>query len=140
MTVSQFTANCRGVTFSAKSQSALVARSLKDGVPVLPPTKTIAIGFPILLHWHRLIELNYRQWSQSPLYYHYTKPAWQGRRDSNTCGRFLHRSQSPAPSTARRLPYINLERIAGIEPALSAWQAEVLPLNYIRILGSQHHK
>ena len=39
MTVSQFTANCRGVAISAKSQSALVTRSLKDGVPVLPPTK-----------------------------------------------------------------------------------------------------
>lgn len=25
-----------------------------------------------------------------------------------------------------------LERITGIEPALSAWEAEVLPLNYIR--------
>lgn len=26
-----------------------------------------------------------------------------------------------------------MERITGIEPALSAWEAEVLPLNYIRI-------
>ena len=25
-----------------------------------------------------------------------------------------------------------LERMTGIEPALSAWEAEVLPLNYIR--------
>lgn len=25
-----------------------------------------------------------------------------------------------------------MERITGIEPALSAWEAEVLPLNYIR--------
>jgi hypothetical protein len=25
-----------------------------------------------------------------------------------------------------------VERMTGIEPALSAWEAEVLPLNYIR--------
>jgi hypothetical protein len=25
-----------------------------------------------------------------------------------------------------------LERMTGIEPALSAWEADVLPLNYIR--------
>jgi hypothetical protein len=31
-----------------------------------------------------------------------------------------------------------MERMTGIEPALSAWEAEVLPLNYIRalVLGS----
>lgn len=27
----------------------------------------------------------------------------------------------------------NLERVAGIEPASSAWKAEVLPLNYTRV-------
>jgi hypothetical protein len=27
---------------------------------------------------------------------------------------------------------IGLERVAGIEPARSAWKAEVLPLNYTR--------
>ena len=26
-----------------------------------------------------------------------------------------------------------MERMTGIEPALSAWEAEVLPLNYIRM-------
>jgi hypothetical protein len=26
-----------------------------------------------------------------------------------------------------------LERMTGIEPALSAWEADVLPLNYIRV-------
>ena len=30
--------------------------------------------------------------------------------------------------------YLKMERITGIEPALSAWEAEVLPLNYIRTL------
>jgi hypothetical protein len=29
-----------------------------------------------------------------------------------------------------------LERVTGIEPALSAWEADVLPLNYTR---SAHH-
>ena len=27
------------------------------------------------------------------------------------------------------------ERVTGIEPALSAWEAEVLPLNYTRVLA-----
>lgn len=30
----------------------------------------------------------------------------------------------------------NLERVAGIEPASSAWKAEVLPLNYTRELAA----
>lgn len=29
-----------------------------------------------------------------------------------------------------------MERMTGIEPARSAWEAEVLPLNYIRILDN----
>jgi hypothetical protein len=29
-----------------------------------------------------------------------------------------------------------LERVTGIEPALSAWEADVLPLNYTR---ERHH-
>ncbi len=28
-----------------------------------------------------------------------------------------------------------LERVTGIEPALSAWEADVLPLNYTRVHG-----
>jgi len=28
-----------------------------------------------------------------------------------------------------------LERVMGIEPTLSAWEAEVLPLNYTRLTG-----
>ena len=31
-----------------------------------------------------------------------------------------------------------LERVMGIEPTLSAWEAEVLPLNYTR-LGQEDH-
>ena len=30
------------------------------------------------------------------------------------------------------LRHTNMERVAGIEPASSAWKAEVLPLNYTR--------
>lgn len=30
------------------------------------------------------------------------------------------------------------ERMTGIEPALSAWEAEVLPLNYIRATLGDH--
>jgi hypothetical protein len=29
--------------------------------------------------------------------------------------------------------FVVLERVTGIEPALSAWEAEVLPLNYTRM-------
>jgi hypothetical protein len=28
---------------------------------------------------------------------------------------------------------VDLERVVGIEPTLSAWEAEVLPLNYTRV-------
>ena len=31
-----------------------------------------------------------------------------------------------------RVPLVLLERMTGIEPAQSAWEAEILPLNYIR--------
>ena len=34
-------------------------------------------------------------------------------------------------------PSVCLERMTGIEPALSAWEAEVLPLNYIRVGRSE---
>jgi hypothetical protein len=30
-----------------------------------------------------------------------------------------------------------MERVMGIEPTLSAWEAEVLPLNYTRLVSSQ---
>jgi hypothetical protein len=35
--------------------------------------------------------------------------------------------------TADELGSGTLERMTGIEPALSAWEADVLPLNYIRL-------
>src|SRR3546814_6443725 len=40
-----------------------------------------------------------------------------------------HQKRRPAHRTRRRL---QLERVMGIEPTLSAWEAEVLPLNYTR--------
>ena len=33
----------------------------------------------------------------------------------------------------RKMLYFSLERMTGIEPAYSAWEADVLPLNYICI-------
>jgi hypothetical protein len=35
---------------------------------------------------------------------------------------------------AIRLQRMIMERVMGIEPTLSAWKAEVLPLNYTRVL------
>ena len=34
------------------------------------------------------------------------------------------------------LQRVSVERVTGIEPALSAWEADVLPLNYTRMLGA----
>jgi hypothetical protein len=31
-----------------------------------------------------------------------------------------------------------MERVTGIEPALSAWEADVLPLNYTRRRADRH--
>ncbi len=30
-----------------------------------------------------------------------------------------------------------MERVTGIEPAFSAWEADVLPLNYTRVGGTE---
>jgi hypothetical protein len=43
-------------------------------------------------------------------------------------GRTQHMQQLNLKLSIRRL-----ERVAGIEPAYSAWKAEVLPLNYARL-------
>ena len=59
---------------------------------------------------------------------------------------FLHGDpggiRTPDPRLRRPLLYptellnhINLERAMGIEPTTSAWKAEVLPLNYTRMVG-----
>ncbi len=37
---------------------------------------------------------------------------------------------------ARHSLRIKLERVKGIEPSFSAWEADVLPLNYTRKLGN----
>ena len=54
-------------------------------------------------------------------------------------GRAARQAETPAThgerSTALTGPRTGpLERMTGIEPALSAWEADVLPLNYIRRL------
>ena len=41
--------------------------------------------------------------------------------------------QRPKIVTTTLTRCIVLERMTGIEPALSAWEADVLPLNYIRL-------
>ena len=40
-------------------------------------------------------------------------------------------SQSPRKTTHRK-GRMELERVKGIEPSFSAWEADVLPLNYTR--------
>ena len=44
-------------------------------------------------------------------------------------------------SAPRKHSYIKrlLERVMGIEPTLSAWEAEVLPLNYTRLRKKSIH-
>ena len=39
---------------------------------------------------------------------------------------------APSPSAVRLSGAEGLERVTGIEPAFSAWEADVLPLNYTR--------
>ena len=41
------------------------------------------------------------------------------------------------PHNAQLAFYKKLERMMRIELTLSAWKAEVLPLNYIRIIGAE---
>ena len=43
-----------------------------------------------------------------------------------------HAGRSAGDVAAEATPALTWERMTGIEPALSAWEAEVLPLNYIR--------
>ena len=58
---------------------------------------------------------------------------WPGRRPGPS-----ERWNDKGPSPGKPLPnwVLRLERMTGIEPALSAWEADVLPLNYIRRLHS----
>ena len=45
------------------------------------------------------------------------------------------------PPALRRFDLLNLlERVMGIEPTLSAWEAEVLPLNYTRLRKKKGEK
>ena len=57
----------------------------------------------------------------------------------NNEGRFgvargLATSLDRVPETTKPLALqgVSMERVTGIEPALSAWEADVLPLNYTR--------
>ncbi len=57
----------------------------------------------------------------------------------DVCARLIRRSLQPHRAAGVRglfktwiLSPAALERVMGIEPTLSAWEAEVLPLNYTR--------
>ena len=52
---------------------------------------------------------------------------------SHELGQALTATNGRSPADG---PMVQLERMTGIEPALSAWEAEVLPLNYIRVPGT----
>ena len=43
-----------------------------------------------------------------------------------------HSGQGESRSCVRSDQEFRVERMTGIEPAFSAWEADVLPLNYIR--------
>jgi site-specific DNA recombinase len=44
-------------------------------------------------------------------------------------------TENPRPLVGAGSPKLHLERVKGIEPSLSAWEADVLPLNYTRERG-----
>ena len=46
--------------------------------------------------------------------------------------RVLRIQKEKAPSAQMRVEALDLERMTGIGPAYSAWEADILPLNYIR--------
>lgn len=117
--VLQLTINCRGVAISANRLCAPKANSLKDevltptshennssrvSIPTAlapadgiepPSTESESVILTIILSRH-----NY--WFRVNVATNSSKLRhWRGRRDSNTRGSFLHRSQSPAPSTTR---------------------------------------
>ena len=48
----------------------------------------------------------------------------------------LGMGEGPAQGESRLAWSLSLERVTGIEPALSAWEADVLPLNYTRSAAS----
>ena len=49
------------------------------------------------------------------------------------------RDSGLAGSRPLALPGVSMERVTGIEPALSAWEADVLPLNYTRVRSIMPH-
>src|SRR6187551_3263698 len=61
---------------------------------------------------------------------------WRGRLRRSTRTSLVYAAGTPnrlkITETALIRAYA-LERMTGIEPALSAWEADVLPLNYIRV-------
>ena len=68
---------------------------------------------------------------------HYECGICEGILELNSRVHVRRKANMPFPHTKKRprtvfLAAINLERVTGIEPASSAWKAEVLPMNYTR--------
>jgi hypothetical protein len=57
--------------------------------------------------------------------------AQDGTEMARDCGEEVIGIVSQTTARALTLGFV-LERVTGIEPALSAWEADVLPLNYTR--------
>ena len=62
-------------------------------------------------------------------------PRSEGPADGHPEAASARANQGRATTRARTVMVraLGLERVTGIEPALSAWEAEVLPLNYTRV-------
>src|SRR5829696_797349 len=61
---------------------------------------------------------------------------WRGRLRRSTRTSLVHGASTPNRSKITETALIRayeVERTTGIEPAFSAWEADVLPLNYIRL-------
>ena len=52
--------------------------------------------------------------------------------NADKSARVLMIQKEKAPSAQMRVEALDLERMTGIGPAYSAWEADILPLNYIR--------
>jgi hypothetical protein len=57
---------------------------------------------------------------------------WSRRLIARTAGNVLGTSTPRSEKNLLTWAF-GLERVTGIEPALSAWEADVLPLNYTRV-------
>src|ERR671912_491148 len=67
---------------------------------------------------------------------------WRGRLRRSTRTSLVHGASTPNRSKITETALIRayeVERTTGIEPAFSAWEADVLPLNYVRLARDSGH-